>query len=182
MWMEQSSQSLDAATARFFRLVSQVRLERRPHGRPNICREPLEVSDGFRSKDDLERHSGQTIANLEFRSNDCPGSQHMRLDRPTILTSDGGEFGERTTLVNDVKHRLGRREPSARVIDKRDPSRRLCSPLDDKANCGCLIFFCARTDSGQARGERWRSNGRAEDIAACCGVSGAPGEIRTPGP
>ena len=70
LWTEQSSQSLDAAAARLFGLVPQMCFERGPNGRPNTCRQPLEVFDSFGSKDDLERHSGQTIARFALVPNE----------------------------------------------------------------------------------------------------------------
>src|SRR5712692_3082391 len=66
---EQSSQPLDATTARFLWLVSQMRFERSPHGRPNVGRQPSEVFDGFGGENDGERHSGQIIARFAGASN-----------------------------------------------------------------------------------------------------------------
>src|SRR6266849_2317692 len=66
---EQSSQPLDATTARFLGLVSQVRFERSPHGRPNVGRQPPEVFDGFGGENDGEGHSGQIIAKFPGASN-----------------------------------------------------------------------------------------------------------------
>jgi hypothetical protein len=48
--------------ARFLGLVSQVRFERSPHGRPNVSRQPPEVFDGFGRENNDEGHSGQIIA------------------------------------------------------------------------------------------------------------------------
>jgi len=53
---EQSSQPLDATTAPFLGLVSQVRFERSPHGRPNESRQPPEVFDGLDLGPSLLRH------------------------------------------------------------------------------------------------------------------------------
>jgi hypothetical protein len=48
----QSSQPFDATATRFLRLVPQMRFERTSHRHPNVRRQPPEVFDGFRGKND----------------------------------------------------------------------------------------------------------------------------------
>jgi hypothetical protein len=56
--LAEPAQSLDTASAQFFRLVSQMRFKRGPYLGSNGGAQPLEVIDGLRGQDNRERHSG----------------------------------------------------------------------------------------------------------------------------
>jgi hypothetical protein len=65
--LAQSAQSLDSASAHFFRLMPQVGFKRRAYIGASVGTQPLEIFDGFGCQDDLEPHSGQNIAKLSGR-------------------------------------------------------------------------------------------------------------------
>ena len=74
----QTLQPLDPAPAHRRRLVPQMRLPPRSNGRPQPCRQAVEVFRRLGNQDDLMSHSGQSLARVSAL---CEGCGRTRLKK-----------------------------------------------------------------------------------------------------
>lgn len=84
-----------------------MRLKRSPYHCPNIRRQPPEVFNGFRSKYDGERHSGQIIARIPSASNGARRSQALIQPRADPREDAIIGLGLNTVVLIDDRHADG---------------------------------------------------------------------------